>query len=75
MRCGRCGSHKRIPIILLRRPYVDDHTLGAVVGRLHCHVTTCRATPNYVRVEGRRSEQEAGRLYSVLLAGPGAYGR
>lgn len=74
LRCGRCGSHKRIPIILLRRSYGDDHALGAVIGRLRCHVTTCRAPPDYVRVEGRHSEQGGGRLHSVLLAGPGAYG-
>jgi len=52
----------------------DDHTFGAVVARLRCHVTTCRAPPDYVRVIGRVSQQAAGRLHSVLLAGPGAYG-
>ena len=74
LRCGRCRSLKRIPVILLRRHYGDDHRLGAIVGRLRCQVTACRAAPDYVRVEGRPSEQTEGRLHSVLLVGPGAYG-
>ena len=74
LRCGRCRSRKRIPVILLRRAYGDHHRLGAVVGRLRCQVTTCRAAPDYVRVEGRHNAQAALRLHSVLLVGPGAYG-
>lgn len=74
LRCGRCRTCRRMPIILLCTSYGEDHVLSAVVSRLRCHVTTCRARPDYVRLAGRHNAQLNGHLHSVLLVSPGAYG-
>ena len=74
LRCELCQDKRVILVALLRRTYGDEQRLGEIVGRLRCHVPTCRGRPDDVRIEEVYDPRSTSHTHAVLLIGPGAYG-